>query len=196
MRTLTLSGQIRLVENNLSPEERNARIDFYLSGHFQRQRISAPVPDGEGSAWQAIVVTGKIAARACPVPENAALCLQSFAERPNEYGVPCVTDAGTASISMGDLLGHNYERDGPFVRQLPLLMRTVENYVKSVIEFRVDSRAQIGYSAPPNIALKLRPCPIGAAGDADAGQALMEYIQSTMKQAHALNNEYEGTGNM
>ena len=175
MRTLTLAAQIRVVENNTSPDEANPRLDFYLSGHFVRERISVPLTNAD--AWQPIRITGLIAARACPVPENAALCIHSFAERLNDGGIPCVTDAGTASISMGDLVGHNFEQRGPFLVRRELLMRTVDNYVKSVIEFRIDSRDQLqftsaaGSSAVP-IDLTLAPCLVNGSV---AGTELVEY---------------------
>jgi hypothetical protein len=187
---LTLDASFKVLENNTSPNENRPRIDFYWSGHLQRERISVPFSDETSN----VRVTGKIAEQNCPLPENAALCMQSFAERVNEYGVPCVTDAGTAFITLGDLTAHNFKRNGAFVRQVPMLMRTAGNFVKSVIEFRVNSLTFTGGSKGTlPIDLQLAPCPINGGS---AGEQLAEYIQNTMRMSHELEDAFEGTGNM
>jgi len=197
MQTLKIACQWRLKESHLSVAEKNPTLQVFLSGHFDRDLVTVSLSPQEGSqpgAWNDLLVTGRVHVRACPVPANAALVFAGFCERTNgpssgeNDGVPCVVSAGNSHVLLSEIIGHNFVRNGPFVKELRQVMYTVGNLLKNVIELRVLSLDR------DNGGITFSNSLIGGASSVE--QDLATYIQDLMNKARSIKDAFPGTSNM
>lgn len=76
------------------------------------------------------------------IPETACIGFASYAQRRNEYGMACYTNAGTAHVRFGDVL-KAHQSGRVFSQEVPLLMETTrlqgEPVEKGRISFKVTN---------------------------------------------------------
>jgi hypothetical protein len=189
MEKVSVRLTITLLEPHTSPLERDVTLRCFLSGHFKRKSVCVPIdPENVGKPVET-VVEGSVHRRAIPVPETAMLAFQGLATRLNDNDIPCTVSVGTTHLTIGSMVYHNFERDGAYVKRVPLIMHTVGNYEKGLLEISIKKRDHLQISS----AISFSPCPINANS---AGQSLVQYLEKIQRLVRSIPNAFPGTDRM
>lgn len=178
---------IQWTKDGLAPEqvEFDPELHMFLTGHFNRTRIKTSLLHNVTSNH---TVWGTRSADMGDIPATAAIVFMGIAKHRNDSGVPCMVDAGTSHIMLKELTNHNWNRDGPFVKQAHLLMHTAGNFDKGTITVTVH-RAQDVQLADLKIAA------MHIDGET-AGRSMIRYIQQVMDKEQRMGDTLDGTSNI
>jgi hypothetical protein len=127
---IVLKGFIQYVDCNLADENVECKpvLITYYDTHFERTHgkgiIQMHLDEHDLSKRYPFELSAQNKfALGDTIPETACIGFASGAERRNEFGAACYTNAGTAAVQIGDIL-RDVKHKGKFERRLPLLMET------------------------------------------------------------------------
>lgn len=131
MKSVNIRFRLKLVKNELSPEEKEPEIHIFWDGRFKRRPVLAKLTQND------VVVGAQINTKVTELPQTTCIVFSAFAQRQNSQGISCLMDVGTNHIPVAAIL--DGIKTGNQTFELPLLMHTVDNYEKGVVEVTVKS---------------------------------------------------------
>lgn len=187
MHHVSIQLDVNYVKCDLAPEqvEWDPELCVYLTGHFKRQMSRVPLELNKSMTCH---VQGTRAAELGDIPSSAAIVFMGIAKHRNDAGVPCRIDAGTSHIMLSELQQHNWTRDGPFVKDVHLLMHTANNFDKGTVRITVHETNHIQLAG-----LKISAKPIG---DEAVAKRVIDYLKENMHMCNEMGNTLPGTQNV
>lgn len=146
MAKVQITLDVQYVDCGLAPQEAewDPELRLFLTGHFERRAIQFPLKLGAKPTTH--VVTGTRQPDLGDIPATAALVLMGIAKHRNDSGVPCMIDAGTSHIMLSELDKHNWQRDGPFQKDVHMVMHTAQNFEKGIVRITVHEPGHLALS--------------------------------------------------
>ena len=200
MRNVRIGLELQYIECDLAPDfaEKAPQLRIYLDGHFQRKPIDVRLDEYDLNKVYSAQVSGKVSKRAGPLPKTAAIGIASFVQRQNEFGAPCLMDAGTTHITIGEIL-ETVERDGHFQKQLPLIMHTTKTLgqpgATALEKGKIMVRIRKEDIHMDNVPLLTSRAPLSSPV-AQVSQTMVDYIENTLKEENEMGNTIDGTQNV
>lgn len=183
MKQLHLSLSITHISNNLSEAEHHPQLCCYLDSRFDREDHTIHLNKPIGEPYQ-IMLSGIGVARV-----NSAICFAQMAWRNNDFGVPCLLDAGTNHVTFGEIVDATRKsKNGTFVKDIPMLMHTANNFEKGV--FRIS----MGMVKHQDLGLRLPP--IGQYIQEVNTEIIKDYIDRLMGIEQSFAETFQGTERM
>lgn len=201
MSRVEITLRVHYVKCDLAPEEVewDPELRTFFTGHFQRQAVRIPlgkphnhVNAGEKSKSNndnnddggAIKIVGTRAADLGDIPATAAIVFQGIAKHRNDYGVPCMIDAGTSHIMLTELDQHAWN-SGPFVKDIHLLMHTANNFDKGTVRITIEKQEHVNLCG-----LKIAAMHINGASDT---QLMVNYMKRVLDMGNRMGESRAGT---
>jgi hypothetical protein len=183
MAKVEISFRLDYIKSNLSSAEHNPCVACYLDSNFKRKWELVPLKRAGTS--HKITVSGV----GDPVG-GSALCFASMSSRNNEFGNACLMDAGTDHITF-DEIAEVIKKKGIFVKEIDMLMHTVENFNKGTYRITITKdgfktpgfRAHVG-----DTIVSVNPTAIK--------DMLYGYAEKVMQIEQSMEEHFEGTDRM
>lgn len=183
MKTSRIGVTIQLVENNLSPDEQAPVLDCFLDARWERDVSRIQLNE----SVQKVILSGQLDRNTQNIPNTAAIGFASWAWRKNEFGHPCLMDAGVTHVYMKDI-EQGIKRSQHYTVDMPLVMYVAQGLCKSVIrlDFHEDD-FQLNVSIDRSIS---------AAAVSNVGAHMVDYINSTLFEEQKMPDTIPGTERM
>lgn len=154
MHAIELDFTIKYLDCELADERVESKpvIRTYYDTHFERTEsgdgiLMTELDEHDLSKVYGGTLKAKVERNKARIPMTACIGLASYAQRRNEFGMVCYTDAGSTHVKLADIF-EGLKRNKQFKTELPLLMETTRIQAdapieKGRIEFTV-TRARVG----------------------------------------------------
>lgn len=182
MKKIEIQVSVIHLKSNLSDLETHPQLCCYLDSRFDRDDETIHLNKPLGTEYR-VTLRGVGIARV-----KSAICFAQMAWR-NDTGVECLQDAGTNHITFGEIIDSTRKsRDGKFVKDVPMLMHTFNNYEKGV--FRIS----LGLVKHQDLGMRLPP--VGNFIQEINTQIIKEYIEGLMRIEQSFPDTFQGTDRM
>ena len=169
METLKIKFSLKLIENNLSDNEKEPFFNVFLDRRFERKPVKINLNAKN------VTVSGSIDSQ--NIPQTAALILSGFAHRYNKEGYRETLDIGMNHIFLKDILNKGSRKF-----KLPIHMNTIRGGVE-----KAKVRLTIHSVDSGNIQIS---------NQVFNGRFMAEYINGTIAAESRMANTILGTENM
>jgi len=176
-------------------------VTTYFDAHFIRSELTGGVVNTHldehdlGKVYEGVL---KAETPATNIPITAAIGFASYAQRRNEFGMACYTNAGTGHVKMHEIMdGLRASKNSTFEKRIPLIMETTkllgEPVKKGEILFRVTSLKKgnkVGF-------IPLDHCILGdATSEGNNAEMISEFIQRRVQFEANMQDTWEGIKNV
>lgn len=172
----------------LSSKEDNPQVKIFFDNSVHREAQTLEYNATKNGTDLAI--KGLLHPNATTIPANLRVGVAGYAWRCNQLGAPCLQDIGTNHIVVADLL-MEIKRDGVAVRDIPLIMHTVQQQLSPKVTMRLKitgvDTAGLQF-AIPKVAANIAVQQIGA--------AVNQYVQAQLNVEVNMTDTIPGTERM
>lgn len=176
-------------------------LQTFFDGHFIRSELTGGVFNTHLDEHDlGKIYEGQLKAETphTNIPITAAIGFRQYAERRNEFGMACYTNAGSGHVKMHEIIdGLKSSKSGTFEKKIPLVMETTkllgEPVKKGEILFRVTSLKKgnkVGF-------IPLDRCILGdATSEGNNAEMISQFIQRRVEFEANMQDTWEGIKNV
>jgi hypothetical protein len=199
--TLEIQYEIEYLSCELADERIESKpvLTTYFDAHFIRSELEGGVINTHldehdlDKVYEA-TLKARVPSGTTSVPITAAIGFAHYAQRRNEFGMACYTNAGTGHVKMVEILEAIERKNGVFEKRIPLIMETTkllgEPVKKGEILFRVKSVKKGNRVA----FLPLDRCILG--DNTSSAEMISEFIQRRVDFEAGMEDTWDGIKNV
>lgn len=201
--SIHISYEIEYLSCELADERIESKpvLQTFFDGHFIRSELTGGVFNTHLDEHDlGKIYEGDIKAETpqTNIPITAAIGFRQYAERRNEFGMACYTNAGSGHVKMHEIIdGLKASKSGTFEKKVPLIMETTkllgEPVKKGEILFRVTSLKKgnkVGF-------IPLDRCILGdATSEGNNAEAISQFIQKRVEFEANMRDTWDGIKNV
>lgn len=209
--TIEIDFEIEYLSCELADERIESKpvLTTYFDAHFIRSEAEGGIINTHldehdlGKVYEG-TLRAKTPGGGVSVPITAAIGFASYAQRRNEFGMACYTNAGTGHVKMVEIM--NGLRNGVYEKRIPLIMETTkllgEPVKKGEILFRVKGVKQgerVKFLPLERCILGetvASPGPGGAGGSNSLANEIESFIQRRVEFEASLKDTWDGIKNV
>lgn len=204
--TLEIQYEIEYLSCELADERIESKpvLTTYFDAHFIRSEseggvINTHLDEHDLDKVYEATLKARVPSGTTSVPITAAIGFAHYAQRRNEFGMACYTNAGTGHVKMVEILEAIERKNGVFEKRIPLIMETTkllgEPVKKGEILFRVKSVKKGNRVA----FLPLDRCILGdntPSGLGSNAEMISEFIQRRVDFEAGMEDTWDGIKNV
>lgn len=178
MKTITLDFEVSWADSNMSKEEHHPQVRIYFDNRILRDPIIVEHAKRPISAQ----IKGEINTK-LKLPHDLRVGVAAFAWRKNDYDAPCLMDIGTNHLLVSKIQDAVAgSPTGEYSEKIPVIMHTVNNYVKGHLLFSFRKNA-----------IKLSPGLEFSLPSITSQLNISEYIENTLRVEQRMRDTIPGT---
>lgn len=179
-------------------------VTTYFDAHFERSEaeggvINTHLDEHDLDKIYEATLKARVPSGTTSVPITAAVGFASYAQRRNEFGMACYTNAGTGHVKMVEILeGLKTSKNGSYEKRIPLIMETTKMLGEPVKKGEILFRAKAVRMGKRVSFLPLDRCILG--GDASTGSSnaemISQFIQKRVEFEASMQDTWDGIKNV
>lgn len=202
--TLEIAYEIEYLSCELADEriENKPILTTYFDAHFIRSEseggiINTHLDEHDLDKIYEATLKARVPSGTTSVPITAAIGFAHYAQRRNEFGMACYTNAGTGHVKMVEILS-TVERGKVFEKRIPLIMETTKLLGEPVKKGEILFRAKSVKKGNKVSFLPLDRCILGD-NPTDVGanaEMISQFIQRRVEFEANMKDTWEGIKNV
>jgi hypothetical protein len=206
MTSLEISYEIEYLSCELADEriENKPILTTYFDAHFIRSEaeggiVNTHLDEHDLDKVYEATLKARVPSGTASVPITAAIGFAHYAQRRNEFGMACYTNAGTGHVKMVEILS-TVERGKVFEKRIPLIMETTKLLGEPVRKGEILFRAKSVKKGNRVSFLPLDRCILGDLASPKGMQSnadiISQFIQKRVEFEANMNDTWEGIKNV
>lgn len=206
MSHIEIDYELEYLSCELADERIESRpvVTTYFDAHFERSEaeggvINTHLDEHDLDKIYEATLKARVPSGTTSVPITAAVGFASYAQRRNEFGMACYTNAGTGHVKMVEILeGIKTSKTGVYEKRIPLIMETTKMLGEPVKKGEILFRAKAVRMGKRVSFLPLDRCILG--GDASSGSSnaemISQFIQKRVEFEASMQDTWDGIKNV
>lgn len=178
-------------------------VTTYFDAHFERSEaeggvVNTHLDEHDLEKVYEATLKARVPSGTTSVPITAAIGFASYAQRRNEFGMACYTNAGTGHVKMAEIFdGIQRSKNGVYEKRIPLIMETTKLLGEPVRKGEILFRVKQVRKGKRVSFLPLDRCILGAESSMGPNSEMIsQFIQQRVEFEARMEDTWDGIKNV